>query len=113
MKKLAAIVVALMLISSNAPATVARATATIGAQNTFSSTVAISGPFNFSLSGTWAGTVHLQRSYPSAPTTWFDVASYTANIEDRGTEAETGVLYRFGVKTGNYTSGSVVGRISQ
>jgi hypothetical protein len=42
-----------------------------------------------------------------------DVASYTANIEDRGTEAETGVLYRVGVKTGNYTSGTVVARISQ
>jgi hypothetical protein len=114
MKALRYIVIALALaaVAVVAHATVARATASIAAQNTFSSTVAIAGPFNVSLSGTWSATVHLQRSY-DAGVTWMDVASYTANIEDRGLEAETGVLYRIGVKTGNYVSGTVVARVSQ
>lgn len=92
-------------------ATGVSATATIAAQNTFSSSVAIRGDFNFSLSGTWVGVTHLQRSFDSG-STWLDVAAYAANIEDVGFEPEA-VLYRFGVKTGNYTSGSVVGRISK
>jgi len=92
--------------------TVARTTSSISAQNTFATAVAIAGAFNFSLSGTWAGTVTLQRSF-DAGATWLDVQSYTANIEDRGHEADSGVTYRFGIKTGNYTSGTAVGRISQ
>lgn len=114
MKLIKALILAVVLVGVAliAHATVARATASIAAQNTFSSTVAIAGPFNVSLSGTWVATVHLQRSY-DAGVTWMDVASYTANIEDRGNEPETGVLYRVGVKTSNYTSGTVVARISQ
>lgn len=112
MKRIIALLT-LALVVGLAHATVARSTASIAAQNTFSNGVVISGPFNMSLSGTWAATVHLQRSFPDSPTTWFDVASYTANIQDRGMEGETGVQYRVGVKTGNYTSGTVVARISQ
>ena len=37
--------------------------ASIGAQNTFTPPVFILGDFNFSLSGTWAGTVFIQRSF--------------------------------------------------
>lgn len=39
--------------------------------------------------------------------------NYTANIEDTGTETETRTLYRAGIKTGGYTSGTAVVRISQ
>ena len=86
--------------------------ASIGAQNTFSTPVEILGDFNFSLSGTWVGIVFIQRSF-DAGTTWLDVANYTANIEDTGTETETRTLYRAGIKTGGYTSGTAVVRISQ
>lgn len=113
MRRLAVAILTLALVAGAAHATIARVAASIAAQNTFSDPVAITGDFNLSLSGTWVATVHLQRSYPNAPTTWFDVASYTANIEDRGFEPETGVQYRVGVKTGNYTSGTVVARISR
>lgn len=89
-----------------------KVTASIAAQNTFSAAVPILGEFNFSLSGTWVATVFIQRSFDNG-VTWLDVASYTANIEDVGNEPEIGVLYRFGVKTGGYTSGTVVGRLSQ
>lgn len=86
--------------------------ASIGAQNTFTPPVFILGDFNFSLSGTWVGTVFIQRSFDGG-TTWLDVTSYTANIQDTGFEPETRALYRAGIKTGGYTSGTAVMRISQ
>ena len=86
---------------------------TISAQNTFATAAElVAGKFNFSLSGTWAATVHLQRSFDQG-SNWLDVDSFTDNVEAVGEEPEGGVYYRFGVKTGNYTSGAVVGRISQ
>lgn len=88
-----------------------KVTASIVAQNTFSDAMEIRGKFNFSLSGTWVATVFLQRSYDKG-TNWMDVKSYTANIEDVGEESELGILYRFGIKTGGFTSGTVVGRLS-
>ena len=89
-------------------------TKNITAENTFSDSFIISsyGYFNFSLSGTWAATVYVQRSYDSG-STWMDVKSYTANTEAVGFEPQSGVYYRFGVKTGGYTSGTIAGRISQ
>lgn len=83
----------------------------ISAQNTYSDWVHLKGDYNFSLSGTWVATVHLQRSFDGGITP-LDVDSFTANTEQVGTEPE-GAHYRFGVKTGNYTSGTVVGRLSQ
>ena len=84
---------------------------TISGANSFSRVVDnIRGHFNYSLSGTWVGTVHLQRSFDKG-TTWLDVDSHTANVETYGVEPGENVQYRFGVKAGNYTSGSVVGRI--
>lgn len=88
------------------------AAASLTAQNTFTDPVQIMGPFNFSLSGTWVATVYIQRSFDSGAT-WLDVATYTANIEDIGYEPEVRVLYRAGIKTGGYTSGTVVVRIAQ
>jgi hypothetical protein len=103
-------------------ATTQEVTASISAQNTFSNAMCILASslttipggnyFNLSLSGTWVATVFIQRSYDNG-NTWMDVKSYTSNAEDTGYEPETGVCYRFGVKTGGYTSGTVVGRLSQ
>jgi len=84
----------------------------IAAENTFSGMVELRGDFNLSLSGTWIATVWVQRSFDGG-STWMDVDSFTANVETVGTEGEPGMLYRFGVKTGGYTSGTVVGRLSQ
>ena len=86
--------------------------ANITAQNTFSTATIITGYYNFSVSGTWVATVTLQRSYDGG-STWVDLANFTSNVEDISLEPETGVYYRFGVKTGAFTSGTVVGRISQ
>ena len=88
------------------------ATASLTAQNTWTDPLYLMGPFNFSLSGTWVATVYIQRSFDDGAT-WLDVASYTANIEDTGYEPEVRALYRAGVKSGGYTSGTIVLRIAQ
>jgi hypothetical protein len=60
-----------------------------------SPSINISGDFSVSLSGTWTGTVAVQRSFDNGAT-WLTVKSYTANAEERGFEPEQGVppLYR-------------------
>lgn len=82
------------------------------AQNTQSAAALLYGRFNLSISGTFVATVTLQRSFDQG-STWLDVATYSVAAEDRGEEIEEGVLYRLNVKTGAYTSGTVVGRLSQ
>ena len=92
--------------------TVKIATKSITAENQFSDRAVIRGYFNFSLSGTWVATVTVQRSFDDGAT-WLDVKTFVGNTEEYGFEPETGVLYMFGVKTGAFTSGTVVGRLSQ
>lgn len=87
-------------------------TKSIAAENTFSDWIELKGRFNFSLSGTFSATVHVQRSFDDGATE-LDVDSFTMPCEQQGFEAEDGVKYRFGVKTGNYSSGPAVGRLSQ
>ena len=75
-----------------------------------STNFAVMGKFNISLSGTWAGTVRLERSYDNG-STWVVVGSYTSNTETIGEEPETAVLYRFNCTV--YTSGTVVYRLGR
>ena len=84
-------------------------TASITAQNTFTDKIQVVGHFNLSISGTWAATVTAQRSWNG--TDWFDVDTFTSNYEGVGFDAEE-VFYRVGVKTGDFTSGTVVLRLS-
>lgn len=62
------------------------------------------------ISGTWAGTVTLQRSIGEEGS-WADVATYTTNqtavVYNDGLDNDI-VFYRLGIKTGNYTSGTAV-----
>lgn len=88
----------------------------ISAQNTFSSSIRITGvgtdrAFTVDISGlTGTGsTVTLQRSLV-APGTWTDVSSYTA---DTTTSVNDGldnqvVYYQIGVKTGDYMAGTIM-----
>jgi len=89
--------------------------ASLTAQNTFSDGCQLDSGINrkghFVLSGTWVATVHFQLSFDG--TTWHDAGDFTANEVQVFKIPEWDVFYRFGVKTGNYTSGTVVGRISQ
>jgi|ETNvirnome_2_130_1030620.scaffolds.fasta_scaffold47346_2 hypothetical protein len=97
-------------------------TASLIAQNTFSDGIELFGEFNLSLTGTWSATVTHQRSFDrsdvatDAGATWEDVTgmdAQTENISTTGTEPERNVFHRTGVKTGNFSSGTVAVRLSQ
>jgi len=68
------------------------------------------GDFDASLSGTWAGTVTLQRSFDKG-TTAVDVEAFTANTEQTGVSSSADALYRW--EFTSRTSGTAVGLIKQ
>jgi hypothetical protein len=72
-------------------------TASLTAENTFSDVLETRGSFGFSLSGTFAATVTVQRSRDNS--TWRDVDSWTAPSEEVGFEPNP-MYYRVGIKTG-------------
>ncbi|AIK68531.1 hypothetical protein Lo5R7ANS_61 [Mesorhizobium phage vB_MloP_Lo5R7ANS] len=80
----------------------------ITAQNTFTTPVLIQGgnTFDVSVSGTFVATVTLQRS-KDGTTNWVDVDTLTEPGEWTG-DAGSAWFYRLGVKTGEFTSGTVV-----
>lgn len=89
---------------------------TISAQDTFSSPLTMKAGGVLTLRGTWTATVSLQRKEKGG--NWVDVTNnsgtattFTANgtytVSPMGTVAD----YRWGVKSGNYTSGSVLGTL--
>ena len=92
-----------------------RAAATLGGANQFTSAVRVSGltadrTLTIEISGTFAGTVTLQRSL-GAPGSWTDTASvYTTPIAttyNDGLDNQI-IYYRLGIKAGDYTSGAAV-----
>jgi len=97
----------------------ARLTGTFGATGQ-SASVVLSGPFNFSLWGTFVATVSLERSFDGG-TTWHNITrndgaanAFTAPVSlavpgDESQEAD--VLTR--LNCSSYTSGTVNYRISQ
>ena len=92
----------------------ARVTRTITSSNQFTDPVKLSGYFNVSISGSWTGTVTVQRSFDLG-STWLDVASFTENTEEYGLEPEhtNVVLYRVGAKADEFNGASCVLRLSQ
>lgn len=85
---------------------------TITSDNLFTDSAELKGYFNCSISGTWSGTITIQRSFDDGDT-WHDVKTFTGNAEEYGFEPESGVLYIAGIKTGNFISGSAIVRLSQ
>lgn len=69
--------------------------------------VGSSRTFNITISGTWSGTVTLQRS-TTEPGSWVDVQPHAANTSGTHTDGLDNqiVYYRLGIKTGDYTSGT-------
>jgi hypothetical protein len=65
--------------------------------------------FDYDITGTWAGTVRLQRSIDE-PGAWVDVAGSTHTANSSGSYndglANQIIYYRIGIKTGGYTSGT-------
>lgn len=87
------------------------ASKTITGANSFTDPVRLAGFFNLSISGTFVATLTVQRSFDNQ-VTWQDVDTFTAPTEDYGMEPEV-CWYRAGVKTGDFTSGSLVVRLWQ
>ena len=81
-------------------------TASVTAQDTWTDYLDVRGHFGLSISGTWAGTVTVQRSFDGG-STWLDVDTFTANTETYGFDPIR-CRYRVGIKTGEYTSGTAV-----
>jgi hypothetical protein len=84
----------------------------LAAEDTWTDPVRVTGisgdrALAITISGTWVGTVTLQRSV-EAPGTWTDVTSWASN---QSTSSNDGldnqvIYYRLGFKTGQYTSGT-------
>lgn len=78
----------------------------------FSGSIRVSGvdetrAFTVTISGTWSGTVTLQRSLDEG-VSWSDVTTYTGNTSaSYDDELDNQIaFYRIGIKTGDYTSGT-------
>ena len=91
----------------------------LSASDTYSSTVRVNGVdagrvFAISITGTWAGTLTLQRSFDSATTGFSDVTTWTGNTTQSydDTLDNSIVWYRIGFKPAAYSSGTAVISIS-
>ena len=82
-----------------------KVTATIIAENTWTGVLDVAaGFFSLSIKGTFVATVTVQRTYDG--TNWGDVGTFTGQTEQTGQEG-SGAKYRAGVKTGDFTSGTI------
>jgi len=87
--------------------------ATITGEDQWTDSVKMIGNFNMSISGTWENsTITVQRQFDSDGV-WLDADSFDENIEIVGQEPEKNVLYRMGVKQGDFGSGSISVRLSR
>lgn len=68
--------------------------------------------FNLSVSGTFAATIVLQRSFDDG-NTWVNVWQTTEPAEKLVDTVEPGVLWRAGCPAGAFTSGVALARLSQ
>ena len=97
-------------------------TASLTAQNTFTDWLAPfkksrinPGYIDLSVTGTWAGTITVQKRYERGGvyTDPIDVEDYTENVAKLIEDHVWGVEYRIGFKTGDYTSGTAVVRLDR
>lgn len=86
---------------------------TINSDNSFSDAIYVSKDFVFSLiSSSFIGNITVQRSFENTPTLWRDVKTFESTSTEENGQQYGGAWYRFGCKTGDFTSGSIDGRIS-
>ena len=90
-------------------------TAALTAENTFTDWIYSTKEFNLSISGTFVGTITVQRALDTArpDADARDVDTFTAPIETYGFEPSGVALYRAGFKTGEFTSGTANIRIGR
>jgi hypothetical protein len=81
-------------------------TKSVSAENTWTDPLEVLNDFDLSISGTFVGTVTVQRSFDGG-SVWRDVDTFTAPIETAGFQPSFS-NYRVGINTGDYTSGTAV-----
>ena len=99
---------------------IARVTAELSSDDSFSAPVRLRGRFNFVLTGSFSAAVRLQRSFadPAGTADWHELGDAFANTAFTGPVALTGdepegAWYRFGILEGEHSSGTASGRLSQ
>ncbi len=70
------------------------------------------GQFTFSLTGVWNATITLQRSFDKGDS-WVDVETFTEPTQVNLTDLTSDVRYRFGVKSGEFTSGPIYVKLAK
>ena len=87
----------------------------LSAADTYSTTIRVTGVdagrvFGINISGTWVGTLTLQRSFDSETSGFTDVKTWTGNTTETydDTLDNSVVWYRLGFKPAAYTSGTAV-----
>lgn len=82
--------------------------------NTFGDVIQVSGvgasrEFTYTLTGTWVATVTIQRSFTSSTSGFADLGTFVINTQATFNDDLDNqvVWYRFGIKAGQYTSGTV------
>lgn len=86
--------------------TTVRLTATLTGDDQYTASTQLIGDMSLSISGTFTGTVTVQRSFDLGAT-WRDVDTFTRPTEEVGFEPAL-LTYRVGVKSGSPWSGSAV-----
>jgi hypothetical protein len=87
--------------------------ATITGEDSFTNQVIFEvGTFSISVYGTFVGAVTLQRTWDEGAT-WLDVHCFEEPEEAIADNSEEQAEWRIGVKTGDYTSGTISVRLSQ
>ena len=81
----------------------------LAASDSWTPVALIHGYYNFSVYGTFGGTITLQRSYDKG-TTWLDVDTTSVPVEAVLYGPET-LMYRAGFKAGAYSSGTAHVRV--
>lgn len=114
--RILAVLLIILITTISTICTATEITASITAQNQWTTTPIRPNPnngkFYIGIEGTgWAATVTLQKSYDSG-TTWHNVLTWTANIQTKGEDDFLGIVYRIGVATGQYTSGTISVRLT-
>jgi hypothetical protein len=86
---------------------------TITGENVFTDPFNLNGFFNVSIQGTFVATVSLMRSFDNGDN-WETVSTWTEPVSTSGFEpmkpfvkANQSLLYKLGVATGDFTSGSI------
>jgi hypothetical protein len=75
----------------------------------------LTGFLDFMISGTWEGTLTVQKrhTHNSTPTDPVDLVQYTTNKANLIEDHSASVEYRIGFKIGDYTSGTATVRLEQ